>query len=366
MRILIVKTSSLGDVLHTLPALTDAMQAIPGLRADWVIEESFAEIPAWHPAVDRVIPVAIRRWRKQGWRSVRSGEVKHFVSTLRLLDYDHVIDAQGLIKSAVVARFARGRRSGLDKNSIKESVASLFYQQRIAVPRAQHAVQRVRQLFSTVLGYTYNSDRIDYGVSRPVNPVDCATPGYVMFLHGTTWASKHWPEPYWRELALLVSEAGRQIKLPWGNLEEQQRALRIARGVPCVEVLGRQTLTELAHQLAQSQGVVAVDTGLGHMAAAFNRPIVSVYGATNPALSGTFGHFQQHLTSSLACSPCMRRECAYQGQAMIDQSEGNPFEVKPACYRSSPPALVFAQLQRLMLLAAQQPLADTGSPRSPS
>jgi heptosyltransferase-1 len=198
LRILIVKTSSLRDVVHTLPALTDAAQAIPGLRADWVVEEGFAEIPAWHPAVDRVIPVAVRRWRKQWWNTLRGGELGRFLSDLRHTKYDVIIDAQGLFKSAVITGLARGRRAGLDKNSIKEPVASRFYQQKIAVPRAEHAVQRVRQLFASILCYQYNAQQIDYGLST--SSVRSTVP-VLMFLHGTTWASKHWPQPYWKEFA---------------------------------------------------------------------------------------------------------------------------------------------------------------------
>ena len=100
MRVLLVKTSSLGDVIHTLPALTDAQRAIPGIQFDWVVEEGFAEIPAWHPAVAQVIPVAIRRWRKHPLQTLRSGEWRRFKARLRETHYDLVIDAQGLLKSA--------------------------------------------------------------------------------------------------------------------------------------------------------------------------------------------------------------------------------------------------------------------------
>ncbi|MDO8909428.1 MAG: lipopolysaccharide heptosyltransferase I [Pseudohongiella sp.] len=349
MRILIVKTSSLGDVVHTLPALTDAVKAIPGLRADWVVEEGFAEIPAWHPAVDRVIPVAIRRWRKQWWNTLRGGEIGRFVAELRHSEYDAVIDAQGLFKSAVMTRLARGKRAGLDKNSIKEPVASHFYQQKIAVPRAEHAVQRVRQLFSSVLAYQYDAQQVDYGLLSPVPESMAQSAPALMFLHGTTWASKHWPKQYWKDLALLASAAGYQVKLPWGNLAEQQRAEDIADGVAGAEVLHRMNLTELAQQLRQCDGVIAVDTGLGHLAAALNRPTVSIYGSTNPFLSGTFGQNQLQLKSDLACSPCMKRECEYRGQPLIDQTAaGESFEVTPACYRSSPPADVLAHLQRMI------------------
>ena len=348
-------------MLHTLPALTDARQVIPGLRADWVVEESFAEIPAWHPAVERVIPVAVRRWRKHPWDAVQSGEISQFVSALTLKAYDHVIDAQGLIKSALITRLARGNRAGLDRHSIKESAASVFYQQRVAVPKAQHAVQRVRQLFAAVLGYRLQSEKIDYGIAALADHNGPADPASLMLLHGTSWASKHWPEQYWRELAALAHADGFQIKLPWGNQTEHQRALRIANNIPGSVVLDKQSLTGLARHLSRCSGVVAVDTGLGHLAAALNRPAVALYGATNPALSGSFGDHQQHLRSTLACSPCLRKECVYRGEVLTGETRQGSFEVKPACYKSIPPALVFSELKRLMVQAATTKATDSDS-----
>lgn len=359
MRILIVKTSSLGDVVHTLPALTDAAQAIPGLRADWVVEEGFAEIPAWHASVDRVIPVAIRRWRKQWLSTARGGELGKFAADLRRQHYDVVIDAQGLVKSAIITRIARGKRSGLDKNSIKEPFASHFYQQKVAVPRSEHAVQRVRQLFAAVLGYQYNEQQIDYGIGAAKTADDTTMP-MLMFMHGTTWDSKHWPLEYWKKLAALATAAGYQVRLPWGNLAEQERAHFIAEGISQAEVLPRLSLSGLAQQLRQCQGVVAVDTGLGHLAAALGIPTVSIYGATNPFLSGTFGYNQLQLKSDIACAPCMRRDCRYNGQPLMDSSEsGEMFEVSPACYRSSPPEEVLSHLQRMIRQSVTLPV-DNG------
>jgi len=151
VRVLVVKTSSLGDVLHTLPALTDAVQRRPGIRFDWVVEEAFAEVPAWHTAVDDVIPVALRRWKHRPLQVLRAGEPQAAVRQLRRHKYDLVIDAQGLLKSAVIARFARGPRAGLDRSSAREPVAAHAYHRKYAVPREQHAVQRVRQLFAAAL-----------------------------------------------------------------------------------------------------------------------------------------------------------------------------------------------------------------------
>ena len=171
----------------------------------------------------------------------------------------------------------------------------------------------------------------------------------LIFLHGTTWASKHWPEPYWRELARLAVDAGYQICLPWGDMREQERALRLADGIEHASVLEKLSLTALLARLQQCAGVVAVDTGLGHLAAALGLPTVSLYGATNPALSGTFGYNQLQLKSDLACSPCLNRACQYRGQAISDQTQDSQdFVVEPPCYRSMPPSEVMGHLTRMI------------------
>ena len=161
MRVLLIKTSSLGDVIHTLPALTDAMNALPGIQFDWVVEEGFAEIPTWHPAVANVIPVAIRRWRKNLWQTVKNGEWRRFKQRLRDTRYDLVIDAQGLLKSAWLTRYVKAPVAGLDKTSAREPMAARFYDRPYAVARGQHAVERLRQLFAQALGY-----RVPAGLGR--------------------------------------------------------------------------------------------------------------------------------------------------------------------------------------------------------
>ena len=154
MQVLIVKTSSMGDVLHTLPALTDALQAIPDIRFDWVVEEGFSQIPTWHPAVDRVIPVAIRRWRKNWFGNDTRQQRCDFKRTLQERRYDVVIDAQGLIKSAaLITRIAKGNKHGPDCKSAREPFASWFYNVRHEIDKQQHAVERTRELFAKSLGY---------------------------------------------------------------------------------------------------------------------------------------------------------------------------------------------------------------------
>lgn len=297
MRVLLIKTSSLGDVVHTLPALTDAQQAIPGIQFDWVVEEGFAEIPAWHPAVAQVIPVAIRRWRKNLLQTLRSGEWRRFKARLRETRYDLVIDAQGLLKSAWLTRYVKAPVAGLDRDSAREPLASRFYDHRYAVPRDRHALERVRQLFAHALGYQLPQDIGDYGLDR----AQLAAPGeppYLLFLHGTTWPSKHWPEAYWRELAERMSAFGWAIRLPWGNAEEKARAERIADGIAGASVLPRLNLGGVAKVIAGARACVAVDTGLGHLAAALDVPSISLYGPTLPGRVGAYGRSQVHLCAT--------------------------------------------------------------------
>ncbi|MFC3945193.1 lipopolysaccharide heptosyltransferase RfaC [Pseudomonas gingeri NCPPB 3146 = LMG 5327] len=349
MRVLLVKTSSLGDVIHALPALTDAARAIPGIRFDWVVEEGFAEIPSWHPAVDKVIPVAIRRWRKNLWQTIRSGEWKRFKQSLRATKYDLVIDAQGLVKSAFLTRYAKAPVAGLDKQSAREPLASRFYSRRLAVARGQHAVERVRQLFAVALGYDLPKGLGDYGldVDKLVALPRSKTP-FVLFLHGTTWDTKHWPEAYWRELTERMGQLGIEVKLPWGNPVEKARAERIARGFRHAVVLPKLNLAGVAKVLADASACVAVDTGLGHLAAALDVPTLSLFGPTNPGLTGAYGKSQVHLASNFPCAPCLQKKCTY----VPTPEDQQRFDLKrewPLCFTRLNPERVVSRLSAMLL-----------------
>lgn len=299
MRVLVVKMSSLGDVIHTLPALTDAARAIPGIRFDWVVEEAFAEIPGWHPAVDKVIPVALRRWRKTPIQSLTGPEWKRFRAGLRKQHYDAVIDAQGLVKSAMIARLVKAPRYGLDKKSAREPLAARTYHNPIAVSRGLHAVQRIRTLFASALKYPLPQQRGDYGVRAKLTGGTEKKPVGLLFFHGTARAEKLWPESHWVELAKMAAQDGHQVWLPWGSEKERERAQRIAASDGHAQVLPRLDLRGLASMLMEVAGVVAVDTGLAHLSAALDVPTVSLYGPTDTALIGAYGQNQVHIQSSV-------------------------------------------------------------------
>ena len=340
-RILIVKTSSLGDVIHTLPAVGDACTALNGVRFDWVVEEAFAAIPAWRPGVDRVIPVALRRWRKD-WRAARRGEWPQFLERLRARRYDLILDAQGLLKSAWLCRKAHGPIAGPAWNSAREPLAALAYHKRIVLPRQRHAVERLRRLFASALGYAAPEGEIRYGLeaSRLRPSADLTAwmkeSPYVVFLHATTWESKHYPEASWAALIGYAADVGLRVLLPWGTDAECARAQRLADAHPLAAVVPRQDLDGMAALLAGARGVIAVDTGLAHLAAALDTPLVGLYGATDPDRTGARGRNQRCLRAQRACVPCLARRCR-----QVQSGD-------PPCYSSIAPVEVWRAFQRVL------------------
>ncbi|ORU91208.1 MAG: lipopolysaccharide heptosyltransferase 1 [Cycloclasticus sp. symbiont of Poecilosclerida sp. N] len=337
MNVLIIKTSSLGDVIHTLPALTDAAKAIPDTSFDWVVEESFQDIPLLHPNVNRIIPVSIRRWRKNLWK--HKTDIKASIKDIQQESYDAVIDAQGLIKSAFFTRYAKGEKYGLSKTSCREPLAAMAYQHKIDVPKGQHAITRVRQLFAQSLDYDFSADTLSYGLRKTdFLPQESLQKPYLIFLHGTTWASKHWPNEYWKSLVSLATKAGFNVYLPWGNEQEKTRADNLADVSAKARVLPRLGIKELSAILMHASGVIGVDSGLAHLTAACGTPAVTLYGSTNAVLTGTLGENTESLQTKFDCSPCLKKECGYR----------QPSSVQPACYQSLPPQLVLNKLQALM------------------
>jgi len=219
LRLLVIKTSSLGDVVHALPAISDVAALSEPWSIDWVCEESFADIPGMHRAVDRVIPCAIRRWRRSLASASTRAEIAALRSTLRASRYDAVLDLQGLVKSAAIAALARGPRHGYAWKSAREPLATLAYTHRHVVARDQHAIDRNRRLTAAAMG-TNPASPVRYGVELDRAEAGHSDP-YVVALHATSRDDKLWPEAHWRLLLQRLSDDGVRSVLPWGSDAER-------------------------------------------------------------------------------------------------------------------------------------------------
>lgn len=292
-RLLVVKTSSMGDLVHTLSALEEAVRQCPGLVVDWVCEESFSDIPKLSASVERVIPVAIRRWRKNWLGSETRADIRRFVHELRAVNYDVVIDAQGLIKSAWIAAAARcpsGQRWGLDWSSSREPLASLVVRGKVHAPPQWHAIERLRQLFAAALGYISSGPISCVASAANDSRDDSESPmPAVLLLHGTSRIEKSWPVTAWIALGQKMVGSGYRVEIPWASEDEHQQAQQIAAAIGAqARVLPKMSIGELAALMRRSSGAFGVDSGLMHLSVALGRPTVAIMSAAHlPKFSAT-------------------------------------------------------------------------------
>jgi len=298
---LIIKTSSLGDIVHMLPAITDAAHCIPDIKFDWVVEEHFADVARWHPSVNQVIPVAIRRWRKQLTSAQTWQQIKTFKIQLRQNSYSKIIDSQGLLKSALLTHWAKGEVWGYDKQSITESLAPYFYQQKTSISRQLHAIERNRQLLAQALSYRIDDLPLDYGIAatnqhKIPSGLNINSP-YIIGFHATSREDKEWSLTLWDQFIPKITQHGYQILLPWGNEREYQRAQQLASSHQQVQCLPKCSLSELAALTQAADAVIGMDTGLMHIAAAFNKKGIALYPVTQPKLTGVLTALPQRIES---------------------------------------------------------------------
>lgn len=316
MRILLVKTSSLGDVVHNLPVVSDLARRLPGATIDWVVEEAFADIARLHPAVHRVIPVGLRRWRKSLFSAQTWREMRDFRRVTSADFYDAILDTQGLLKSALLARRARGPRLGHAADSAREPLAARFYDRAFSVPKSLHAVERNRRLAAAALAYALADLPLDYGIAAPA-PGDAdrlaasavwlpAAP-YAVLLTATSRADKEWPEADWLALGRALGERGLRCVLPAGSPAERERATRLAAALESAQVRAITAppldIKALAGLMAGAQVVVGVDTGLTHLAAALDRPTVAIFCGSDPQLTGVFAGARAINLGNIGASP---------------------------------------------------------------
>ncbi len=288
-RILLVKTSSLGDVIHNLPVVSDIVRHFPDAQIDWLVEESFAALPLLHPHVRKVIPVAVRRWRRNLFHASTWHEMGAFRRSVAAQTYDRIIDTQGLLKSALLASNAHGVHCGFDNDSAREPIATYFYQQRFAVARKQHAVERNRQLAALALDFEL-SGRADFGIQSPqLTRPDCLPESsYVVLLHATSRDDKLWDESHWIALGKYFQQQNIRSILPWGNSTELARSQRISAQIPAAICPPKLNLNAISALLADAHAVIGVDTGIAHLSAALHKPTIGIYTSTDPALTGLY------------------------------------------------------------------------------
>lgn len=280
-KILIVRTSSLGDLVHMLPAISDIARYVPQAQIDWLVEENFAEIPTWHPAVCEVIPVAHRRWRKSWWATQTVHERRALKATLAERQYDIVLDMQGLMKSAWLVRQTHGQRHGLDWKSAREPLASLFYQIRHRVAFWQPAVVRQRTLAAACFAYQYTGPP-DFGLQGLAAQAQQGQHPYAIIMPSASRDDKLWAQASWQAVFDRLQDAGLHLRLLAGSQAETERAQALIAGRPNTGVLARMNLTEVALQLAGAQIMVGLDSGLTHLSAGLGRPTIGIYKASTP------------------------------------------------------------------------------------
>ena len=287
---LLLKTSSLGDVIHNLPVATDLRRRFPQIAIDWVVEESFADIPRLHPAVRHVIPVALRRWRNQLLARSTRIQWQAFRHAIGERHYDIILDTQGLLKSALIGWIARGNRCGYAAEAAREPLAARFYNRTFAIPRNLHAVARNRWLAAAAFDYPppdAADPSLDYGIhAQPLVAQWLPQFPYAVLLSATSRDDKLWAEPNWLALAADLHARGIACVLPGGSTPERARAARLAAGMTNAVAAPPLDIPTLAALIAGAAIVVGVDTGLTHLAAALGRPVVAIFAGSEPGLTG--------------------------------------------------------------------------------
>lgn len=285
-KILLVRLSSMGDIIHNMPAATDIARHFPDAEIHWAVEESFVELPRLHPSVAKIVPFALRRWRKRLWDAGYRAEMRAFRDALRAERYDLAIDSQGLIKSALVGRLSGAPVAGFDRRSARDPFAGLLYHRDFAISRELHVIVRNRLIAGRALGYEPEGP-LDFGLEAPALdlPWRPSSP-YAVFLTATSRDAKLWPEADWIGLGRRLAREGVRAVLPWGSSPERERARRIADALPEAVVAPRLTLTEAASLLDGAALAVGVDTGLMHLAGAVATPTVAIFCDSPPQLAG--------------------------------------------------------------------------------
>jgi len=285
MKVLLVRVSSLGDVLHNMPVVADILRHFPHAQIDWVVEEAYVELVQLHPGVRRIIPFSLRRWRRgilsSHSRAATWKEMKAFKTALQAEQYDVILDTQGLLKTGVIMGLAHGKlKVGLangTEGSGYEALSRFFHDRSVPVNRRTHAVERGRIVAASALNYTDNSPP-DFGLIAPeLQPTWLPDRPYAVFFHGTARNSKKWAADQWITVGKHLNQCGYPVLLAWGNATEFEEAKLLAAQISDAQVLPKLTMMEALVLAQRAALAIGVDTGLTHIAAAFYRPVIELY-----------------------------------------------------------------------------------------
>lgn len=371
MRILIIKLSSIGDLIHTFPAIIDAKLYVKDLIIDWMVDEDFFEIIDIYKnfndfqAIEKIITIPLRKIKRNVYKEIFKFNVRNFLDNLRSIKYDLIIDPQGLLKSAILTMLCKSHQTvGFNFNSCREKLASFIYNNTIEVNKNLHAIFRTKKLFADSLNYPYqeNVTNINYGLDPKSftqliksMPEKLYSFPYIVLLYGTSWESKHWHTDYWSNLCKLIIEDNKTIVMLVKEPAQQQFAEQIAiflikninnytnnsnENKNRLIILSQLNFFQITVILANAVAIVAVDTGFAHLAASMKIPVVAMYGPTSKNTSGILGNTNVNLQSNYHCSPCYSRICLeyYRGKSKIKQP----------CFLEITPQVIFNKLKKLI------------------
>ncbi|WP_353202773.1 lipopolysaccharide heptosyltransferase I [Polynucleobacter sp.] len=296
-KILLVKLSSLGDVLHNLPLVWDLRARLPDAQIDWVVEEAYVHLleplrtREDFKGIDRIIPFDLRRWKKHLFELSTWKQFFSFRRHLQEISYDVVIETQGLLKSALVCALAKKSPNAVvaglanaTQFSGYEPLAKCFYNHQVQVPMQTHAVDRSRLVMCSAFDWLAikRSDTPHFYASRM--KVDLLKPSisqlktpYVLFFHSTAREAKRWSNEDWTTLGIELSNRGYQVVLPWGNAAEKAVSTELAKQIPNALVPAAFSIEDAFAVIAGAALTVGVDTGLTHLAAVLGLPTIEIY-----------------------------------------------------------------------------------------
>ncbi|MDQ5922160.1 MAG: heptosyltransferase [Pseudomonadota bacterium] len=301
--ILIVRLSSLGDIIHTYPMIYDIKVNFPNCTIDWLVDDSFADLVKLNPLINKVISVPLRQWKKNRFNLLKHlKNIKQWRKDIICKRYDYIIDSQGLLKSAILARCFNGSVYGLGRNSIREKIASLLYHHKYEIGKNILAVTKNRLLAAAIYNYSINTEIVNFGMNEVFyttnydnlnsNLKKLNTTPYVIFFHATSKDSKKLSAQSWVDLAkYLIEEYKLTIVLPYGSITEKSESINIKNMLNSQNILvpdNKLNFETISHLISKAEFIFGVDTGLIHLANALNKKVIAIYVDTNPEKTGIF------------------------------------------------------------------------------